>query len=719
MNNHSRRRLVLSAITALIAAMLAILGFSSPAEATHYRATQLTWHHHAGAPANQVEIHAEASWRCGLYFPAGCPAVGTQFFADPIAFGDGFFSNGQWTVLSTDPANEIMTIEQHATHNYSGPGPWTVAFDGCCRLSGPNHINNPDGTQRAVTIVNTAATSASPESSISPIVDCGLNSVCQFFVPGSDEDGQALRWRLATSAEAGPGGINPPPFVQPGPPHAANAATVDPVTGLYRWDTTGAALSTDGATFYSTQVIIENLNSAGAVITRTGVDFFIRLSSNTTNAPPVFVSPTPADGTTYDVAVGDSVNFNVAATDPDAADTVTPGIIGKPAAASFTTAPGNPATAAFSWTPTTAGTTLMTLTAQDQNGLGATQRSVTIRVVDNEPPEADAAGPYAGDEGDAIAISGAATDPDADPLTTTWSAAGAAGNDAGADCVFADPSSLATTVTCDDDGTWTLTLAADDGQGGTDSSNATLTVGNLDPSVSITSPADGALYPLGSTVTVNAAVDDPGGNDSVSCSTTWDGGGATDAGAEASGLCTAANTFTVPGVYTIRVTGTDGDGGSAYDEVMVVIYDPSSGFVTGGGWIDSAAGSYAADPALEGRANFGFVSKYKKGATVPDGQTEFQFHAGDLNVHSQVYQWLVVSGTRAQFKGTATVNGASGYGFLVTVTDGGKTGPDKFRIKVWRLSDGGTVYDNKMGASTDLDAADPQAIGGGAIVIHK
>jgi hypothetical protein len=39
-----------------------------------------------------------------------------------------------------------------------------------------------------------------------------------------------------------------------------------------------------------------------------------------------------------------------------------------------------------------------------------------------------------------------------------------------------------------------------------------------------------------------------------------------------------------------------------------------------------------------GKGTFGFVSKYKKGATVPTGQTEFMFQAGDLNFHSSSYQ---------------------------------------------------------------------------------
>ena len=73
-----------------------------------------------------------------------------------------------------------------------------------------------------------------------------------------------------------------------------------------------------------------------------------------------------------------------------------------------------------------------------------------------------------------------------------------------------------------------------------------------------------------------------------------------------------------------------------------------------------------------GKANFGFVSKYKKGASVPTGKTEFNFKAGDLNFHSDSYQWLVVTqdGTNAQFKGSGTINGdldqnGESYNFMI------------------------------------------------------
>lgn len=89
----------------------------------------------------------------------------------------------------------------------------------------------------------------------------------------------------------------------------------------------------------------------------------------------------------------------------------------------------------------------------------------------------------------------------------------------------------------------------------------------------------------------------------------------------------------------------------------VVVYDPSAGFLTGGGWIASPPGAYAPELLLEGKATFGFVSRDQKGATVPTGTTEFQFKVASLNFHSETYQWLMVAGAKAIFKGVGTING--------------------------------------------------------------
>ena len=116
---------------------------------------------------------------------------------------------------------------------------------------------------------------------------------------------------------------------------------------------------------------------------------------------------------------------------------------------------------------------------------------------------------------------------------------------------------------------------------------------------------------------------------------------------------------------------------------------------------------------LVGQASFGFVSKYKKGADTPTGNTEFVFQAADLNFHSSSYDWLVVTGKDyAKFKGSGAINGGlapndEAYKFMLWAGD---DEPDTFRIKIWWEDANGehVVYDNCV----------DQAIGGGSIVIH-
>jgi hypothetical protein len=201
----------------------------------------------------------------------------------------------------------------------------------------------------------------------------------------------------------------------------------------------------------------------------------------------------------------------------------------------------------------------------------------------------------------------------------------------------------------------------------------------------------------------------------------WDDG-SSSAGTIAGGVCSGSHVFAQAGVYTVTFAVTDKDGGVGKATSFVVVYDPSAGFVTGGGWINSPAGAYAPDPSMTGKATFGFVSKYQKGQSTPTGNTEFQFETAKFNFSSTSYQWLVVAGAKAQYKGVGMVNGSGGYGFMVTATDGdliAKGQADRFRMKIWRLDTGALVYDNVPGGSDDIDAANPQALGGGSIVIHK
>ena len=107
-------------------------------------------------------------------------------------------------------------------------------------------------------------------------------------------------------------------------------------------------------------------------------------------------------------------------------------------------------------------------------------------------------------------------------------------------------------------------------------------------------------------------------------------------------------------------------------------------------------------------------------ATIPTGNTEFQFKAGYLNFASTSYQWLVIAGARAQYKGTGTINGQSGYEFMLTAIDSQVPGggdADRFRIKIWDMETGIIVYDNQAGSDDDAELNDLTIVGGN-IVIH-
>jgi hypothetical protein len=273
-----------------------------------------------------------------------------------------------------------------------------------------------------------------------------------------------------------------------------------------------------------------------------------------------------------------------------------------------------------------------------------------------------------------------------------------------------------------DNGSYTVYGRIFDKDGGYSEYQTTVVVNNVAPAVgAITAPV--APFQVGGPISASAGFTDAGVLDTHTA--VWDWGDGTTSGtvteANGSGTVADSHTYTAAGVYTIKLTVTDNNGASGQSVFQyVVVYDPSAGFVTGGGWINSPAGAYAANPSLTGRANFGFVARYKPGATVPDGNTEFQFQAAGFTFKSTAYDWLVVSGAKARYRGTGTVNGSGGYGFELTAWDGqvnGGGGTDRLRLKVWNTNQGNAVvYDNQMNAP---DGADPTtALGAGSIVIH-
>jgi hypothetical protein len=353
----------------------------------------------------------------------------------------------------------------------------------------------------------------------------------------------------------------------------------------------------------------------------------------------------------------------------------------------------------------------------DNIGVTEAPKMLTFQIQSNQPPTVQTSGLYSVNEAGSVVVTASGHDPEGGPLTYAWDLDNNGSFETLGQSVtfsavgFDDPSAHMITVRVTDSGNLTATA------------QAVVTVVNVPPAVG----AINALVdpvPVNTAINTSAAFTDPGALDTHTAIWDWSDN-STSVGSvnetNGSGSVTGSHIYTSVGVYTVKVAVTDDDGGSGESIFQyIVVYDPNAGFVTGGGWINSPAGVYTPNPSLTGKANFGFVSKYQKGATVPSGQTEFQFQLAGLNFHSISYDWLVLAGAKAQYKGSGTINGSGDYGFILTAIDGqvnGGGGVDKFRIKIWDKGTGNVIYDNQMGAG---DTADPNtAIAGGSIVIHK
>ncbi len=359
--------------------------FADPASATHFRYGHYSWRPAGGTT---VEITLQNAFRRNGYdcidpttlgIKACSPGDGLPQVEDVIEesiggtrleWGDGTSVGSPgggpllYVVRAIDPANNSLfgfaldpdrlpALDTTLSHTYAATGNFTAFTYSCCRISasqGVNeHINNPDDFYRVETVINVGTANDSPISALPPIVRCPIDALCSFQVPVTDPDNDPVRFRLSTSAEAS-GFFGA--FIQPGPPHAPNVATIDSTTGIYTWDTTGATRAANSAnnTLYSTQVTLEDPTSKAAL------DFFIQLAP-LDPTPPVITPPAgspPVCERTELFSVGNTKTFDVLASDPDAGDTVTLNVAALPVGAVMTPSlpvTGNPLSSTFSWAP--------------------------------------------------------------------------------------------------------------------------------------------------------------------------------------------------------------------------------------------------------------------------------------------------------------------------------------------------------------------------------
>lgn len=209
-------------------------------------------------------------------------------------------------------------------------------------------------------------------------------------------------------------------------------------------------------------------------------------------------------------------------------------------------------------------------------------------------PFVDAGGPYTGEDNAPVGIAGSVSDDLTTPLPSTWSATGP-GN-----CTFGDASLVTTTVTCDQPGSYTLTLSADDSANPVVSDTATLDLAesNRPPEVgTLSADATSAC-----TVTATAQFTDPNAADAHTAEFDWgDTTSSPGTVVESAGVGTATGTHTygAAGSYTIEVTISDQDGASDSETLAYATANE--------------AGDFLAPINRAGTTR----SVFKKGSTIP------------------------------------------------------------------------------------------------------
>jgi subtilisin-like proprotein convertase family protein len=225
-------------------------------------------------------------------------------------------------------------------------------------------------------------------------------------------------------------------------------------------------------------------------------------------------------------------------------------------------------------------------------------------------------------------------------------------------------------------GSGTLTVAKEDAVVTPSASNPT--------SVKVNSPG-GTAGPITLCATINEASDGSPGDISLATPVTFTltpvapgttiTRTATTSGGGVGGTLTACVTLSnVPvNVYDVGINV----GGSYYTgsaSAVLAIYDPSLGFITGGGTIFHNGVN----------ATFGFNVKYKKSG-APQGELLYIEcrPTGSLKLKSTSMQSLSIVGVTGVFIGKATLNGVGNHTFRATVVDNGEPGSsDQFGLRV-------------------------------------
>ncbi|MBI5558638.1 MAG: PKD domain-containing protein [Deltaproteobacteria bacterium] len=352
-----------------------------------------------------------------------------------------------------------------------------------------------------------------PVITSTPVTGAQEESVYHYDVNAADPEGLALTYFL----DSAPTGMS-----------------IASGTGLITW-------TPDFAQVGINDVMVRVQDARGASATQ----FFQILVTPRPNQAPV-VSP----GGPYGGLTDESIGFTGSAVDPDNDPIVS---------YSWSFGDGGTATGQNSSHVYAApGTYVVTLFATDNRGGTGTGETFCLVTVPNRAPEADAGGPYSGETGSPVTFDGSGSyDADGDTLSYAWDF-GDGGSGTG----------MQTSHTYAAVGDYQVTLTVDDGRGGTDSAQATVTITPPNQAPEANFNVQGNLT-MWQTITFDGtASSDPEGE--ALASWAWDfGDGISTTGA------IVTHAYAEPGDYPVTLTVTDDRGAVGATQQTLAIIHPT------------------------------------------------------------------------------------------------------------------------------------------------
>jgi hypothetical protein len=282
--------------TAFIAAACALLMLAIvPTRANHFAGATLSWAPD-GPPTGKVKfalvVYFDRTEMSNSYNNPGGGAHGYvaqvgdilyEYEGDEgthLNFGDGNQTPSlRFVVDVVDVANDIVrtvalepsTDNPGIPHTYSNTAsPITAYVEGCCRMT-TEHLNNrvldPFKLETRITFDGNNSPIATMPL---PIIKLCEGTTSTFIVSAVDPDGNPIRYRLSTDAEAT---ACVSCDADNASPSGLTSASINPVTGVVTWNTVGLASSK----FYTVQLMAEDFDGSGNVRSRTPIDFLLKI----------------------------------------------------------------------------------------------------------------------------------------------------------------------------------------------------------------------------------------------------------------------------------------------------------------------------------------------------------------------------------------------------------------------------------------------------------